>query len=409
MKIVSWNVNGFRSSLKSGFLDWFKAEDPDVLSLQEIRVEWARARPDDAATELSAKHDVCWFPARRRRATRARRRWRARASGFTHTKGLGSPEVRRRGAHRGERAPGLHLRRGVLPQRLGGARAPAFKRRFSKDLTEAHGEAPRRGEHAVVVGDMNVAPEEIDLANPKSNRGSPGFTDEEREDFRGYLKAGLRDVLRERHPGEKGLYSWWSQRGGARAKNVGWRIDIFLVSEGLAAKVTRREDPRRREGLRPLPDLPRPRRLISETGSYRWGPGRCYDPPQQRQCFVEEPGSPCVGPIGVGKSTLAAVVARRTGAPASCPSASATTPSLKRFYEPGGIQRWGFQTEVSFLTQRVDQVREIAAAARRGRVGGDRLRAAAEPHLREDHRRPAGVRRSGSACRSSRPCWRCPS
>jgi exodeoxyribonuclease-3 len=84
---------------------------------------------------------------------------------------------------------------------------------------------------------MNVAPEEIDLANPKSNRGSPGFTDEEREDFRGYLKTGLRDVLRDRHPGEKGLYTWWSQRGGARAKNVGWRIDIFLVSQGLAAKV----------------------------------------------------------------------------------------------------------------------------------------------------------------------------
>ena len=76
---------------------------------------------------------------------------------------------------------------------------------------------------------MNVAPEEVDLANPKTNRGSPGFTDEEREDFRTYLKAGLRDVLRDRPPGEKGLYSWWSQRGGARAKNVGWRIDMFLM------------------------------------------------------------------------------------------------------------------------------------------------------------------------------------
>jgi exodeoxyribonuclease-3 len=85
---------------------------------------------------------------------------------------------------------------------------------------------------------MNVAPEEIDLANPKTNRKNPGFTDEEREDFRGYLSAGMRDIFRERHPGEKGLYTWWSQRGGARAKNVGWRIDLFLVSDALVPHVT---------------------------------------------------------------------------------------------------------------------------------------------------------------------------
>ena len=97
-----------------------------------------------------------------------------------------------------------------------------------------HGE----GRQLLVAGDMNVAPEEIDLARPKDNVGNPGFTPEEREDFRGYLETGLVDVLRERNPGVPGLYTWWSQRGGARAKNVGWRIDHILASRALLARVT---------------------------------------------------------------------------------------------------------------------------------------------------------------------------
>ena len=94
------------------------------------------------------------------------------------------------------------------------------------------------GDEVILVGDMNVAPEELDLAWPKDNTKSPGFTPEEREDFKLYLEAGLGDVLRERHPGEPGLYTWWTARGGARERNVGWRIDLFLASRPLLARVT---------------------------------------------------------------------------------------------------------------------------------------------------------------------------
>ncbi len=237
MKIISWNVNGFRSALKSGFLDWFKREDPDVLNLQEVRVEWEEL---DLFTrdELTARHEVCWFPAASKKGYSGTATLVRRGLGFTHTKGMGVPEVDAEGRIIVSRGPAFTFIAGYFPNASAELVRLPFKRQFAKDLAALMRARHAAGERLVVVGDMNVAPEEIDLANPKTNRKNPGFTDEEREDFRGYLKEGMVDILRARHPTEKGLYSWWSQRGNARAKNVGWRIDIFLVSEGLVPAVT---------------------------------------------------------------------------------------------------------------------------------------------------------------------------
>lgn len=236
MKIVSWNVNGFRSALKAGFLEWFKAADPDLLNLQEIRVEWNEL---DLFTQkaLTEHHDVCWFPATSKKGYAGAATLSRKGLGFAHQKGLGVKDYDDEGRIVVSAHPAFTFVAGYFPnaaQEL--ARLP-FKRKFSKDLTAFMKKRHAANEKLVVVGDMNVAPEEIDLANPKTNRKNPGFTDEEREDFRTYLKEGLVDVLRERRPGEKGLYTWWSQRGSARAKNVGWRIDIFLVSRDLVPKV----------------------------------------------------------------------------------------------------------------------------------------------------------------------------
>ncbi len=236
MKIVSWNVNGFRSSLKTGFLDWFEAADPDLLSLQEVRVEWEEL---DLVTRdlLTRKHEVCWFPASSKKGYSGSATLSRKGLGFKHTKGIGIEAYDVEGRMIVSEAPGLTFIAGYFPNASAGLVRLPYKRAFAQDLAKLCKDRVARGENVVVVGDLNVAPEEIDLANPKSNRMTAGFTDEEREDFRGYLAAGLRDVFRERHPGEKGLYTWWSQRGAARAKNVGWRIDIFLVSEGLVGKV----------------------------------------------------------------------------------------------------------------------------------------------------------------------------
>ena len=237
MKIVSWNVNGIRSALKGTFLDWFKATDPDVLSLQEIRAEWAEL---DLFTqgELSAHHDVCWFPATSKKGYAGSATLTRKKLGFTHTKGLGIPAYDVEGRMVVSEHPAFTLVAGYFPNAATELARLPYKRKFSRDLAAFVRARHAAGKPVVVVGDMNVAPEEIDLANPKTNRKNPGFTDEEREDFRAYLKEDLVDVFRERHPGEPGLYTWWSQRGAARAKNVGWRIDIFLVSRPLASKVT---------------------------------------------------------------------------------------------------------------------------------------------------------------------------
>ncbi|MDE6853428.1 MAG: exodeoxyribonuclease III, partial [Muribaculaceae bacterium] len=91
----------------------------------------------------------------------------------------------------------------------------------------------------IICGDMNVAHTEIDLANPKSNRQNPGFSDEERACMTRLLSSGFSDTFRKLHPDDTGAYSWWSYRGRAREKNVGWRIDYFIVSDRLMPKVTR--------------------------------------------------------------------------------------------------------------------------------------------------------------------------
>lgn len=237
MKIISWNVNGLRSAIKSGFLDWFKATDPDVLNLQEIRVEWDEL---DLFTQqtLTAHHDVCWFPAKSKKGYSGAATLTRKGLGFKHSPGFGHKAYDDEGRIVVSTSPAFTFIAGYFPNAAAELVRLPFKRKFAKDLTAFMRARHKAGEKLVVVGDMNVAPEEIDLANPKTNRKNPGFTDEEREDFRGYVKEGLVDVFRARHPGEKGHYSWWSHRGGARAKNVGWRIDIFLVSEGLVEKVS---------------------------------------------------------------------------------------------------------------------------------------------------------------------------
>lgn len=236
MKIVSWNVNGFRSSLKAGFLDWFEATKPDVLSLQEVRVEWEEL---DFATrdELTRKHEVSWFPARSKKGYSGSATLTRKGLGFKHTQGVGTEAYDVEGRLIVSEGQGFTFIAGYFPNASTGLVRLPYKRAFAQDLAKNMKARVARGENVVVVGDMNVAPEEVDLANPKTNRTNPGFTDEEREDFRAYLAAGMKDVFRDRHPGEKGLYTWWSQRGAARAKNVGWRIDIFLVSEGFVPKV----------------------------------------------------------------------------------------------------------------------------------------------------------------------------
>ena len=237
MRFYTWNVNGFRSVLKQGFMAWLEQADPDVLSLQEIRAEWDQLDLG-VRRELEAAFDVAWFPSASKKGYAGSASLTKRELGFTHAKGLGIDAYDREGRVVVSSRNDLVFVGGYFPNASSGLVRLPYKRQFARDLAafvEArHGE----GRQVIVTGDMNVAPEEIDLARPRDNRMNPGFTDEEREDFRLYLAAGLHDVLRERNPSAPGLYTWWTARGGAREKNVGWRIDHFLVSTALLDRVT---------------------------------------------------------------------------------------------------------------------------------------------------------------------------
>jgi exodeoxyribonuclease III len=236
VKLYSWNVNGFRASLKRGFMSWFDKVDPDFLSLQEVRCDWADVEPA-VRNRIEKSHDLCWFPSTRRRGYAGSASLWRRGLGFTCTPGLGIPAYDDEGRLVVTRRGRLTIIAGYFPNASEGLVRLPYKRQFSLDLAHILEERHARGEQLVLAGDMNVAPEPIDIARPKANVGNPGFTPEERADFKLYLAAGMVDVFRERNPGVPGLYSWWSQRTGARERNIGWRIDLFLVSAFLVPRV----------------------------------------------------------------------------------------------------------------------------------------------------------------------------
>lgn len=238
MKLISWNVNGFRAVLKQGFMDWLEQADPDVVNLQEIRADWDQVDLG-VRRELEAAFDICWFPAVAKKGYAGSATFSKRELGFQHTPGLGIEAYDREGRIIVSTRGDLTFIAGYFPNASAGLVRLPFKRQFAKDLTAVIRARQALGQQLIVTGDLNVAPEEIDLARPKDNRLSPGFTDAEREDFRGYLAEGLVDILRDRNPGVPGLYTWWTARGGAREKNVGWRIDQFLVSRPLVDQVAR--------------------------------------------------------------------------------------------------------------------------------------------------------------------------
>lgn len=236
MRLTSWNINGFRAVLKRDFMGWLERSSPDFLNLQEIRSNWEEVDPG-VRRELESVYDICWFPSTRKKGYAGAASLSRKGLGFVHTPGIGIEDYDCEGRMIVSRRPGLTVIAGYFPNASEGLVRLPFKRQFARDLSAFIAECHARGERLVVVGDMNVAPEPIDLARPKSNETSPGFTPQEREDFRLYLAQGLVDVFRERNPGVPGLYTWWSHRSGAREKNVGWRIDIFLLSAALVERV----------------------------------------------------------------------------------------------------------------------------------------------------------------------------
>ena len=229
MKLISWNVNGLRACMGKGFLEFVAEQQPDMLCLQETKMQQGQAD-----VPLEGGYHEYWDS--------AEKKGYSGVALFTKTEpqsvtlGLGIDEHDHEGrvitADYGE----FYLVTVYTPNAQDGLKRLDYRMRwedaFRDYLCRLDKEKP-----VIVCGDMNVAHNEIDLKNPKSNRGNAGFTDEERQKFTVLLESGFADSFRMLYPDRADAYTWWSYMFKARERNTGWRIDYFLVSARLVPSV----------------------------------------------------------------------------------------------------------------------------------------------------------------------------
>ncbi len=231
MKIVTWNVNGLRAILKKGFLDWVRTETPDVLCLQEIK-----ARPEQIADEERNVdgYEILWNPAERPGYSGVAT-WLRRAARDVEF-GLADPRFDPEGRVIRTRHDGFFLYNVYFPNGQRGQERVAYKLDFYARLLEICDRLHAAGENIVITGDFNTAHMPIDLRNPKENENTSGFLPEERAWVDHFISHGFVDVYRRLYP-DRVQYTWWTYRVNARQRDIGWRLDYFLVSEALLPRV----------------------------------------------------------------------------------------------------------------------------------------------------------------------------
>lgn len=239
MRLVSWNVNGIRSALKKDFAAWLEADQPDLLGLQESRVKPEQLPKDfqELLTELGYR--TIWSWAEKAGYSGTALFLRGEGELFT---GLGHLDPSLAEWDREGRVTGWsHGRRILLNVYFpnGGASEERlrYKLDFYADFQRLCEDLVLKGRELIVCGDLNTAHREIDLARPQANRKLSGFLPIECAWVDGFLAGdrgpGMIDSFRHFHPEQEGAYSWWTFRAGARARNVGWRLDYFFVSPSL--------------------------------------------------------------------------------------------------------------------------------------------------------------------------------
>lgn len=229
MKFISWNVNGLRACLGKGWQDFFNAEDADFFCLQETKLQEGQVTLDLPG------YTQFWNSAEKKGYSGTA--IFAKEAPLSVTYGVGVPELDTEGRLITLEYPGFYLITCYTPNAQRElARIDhrmTWDEAFRAHLTKLDAAKP-----VIVCGDLNVAHQEIDLKNPKSNRNNAGFSDQERESFNKTLSLGFTDTFRHLNPDATGAYTWWSYMFKAREKNAGWRIDYFLVSDRLKDNIT---------------------------------------------------------------------------------------------------------------------------------------------------------------------------
>jgi len=225
-KIISWNVNGIRACIKKGFVNFVKNNDADIFCLQEVKAD--KLVFDEIFKNFKGYLIQCFCPKKGYSGTAVF----SKIKPYKVDLGLGVKKFDEEG-----RVITFYFEKFILinsyfPNARRGLERLPFKREFNREMLRYWNKLKKENKNIIVCGDFNVAHKEIDLTNPKQNRKNAGFTMEEREDMDKFIKNGFIDSFR-KFNSEAGNYTWWSYRYNARLKNIGWRIDYFLVSEAL--------------------------------------------------------------------------------------------------------------------------------------------------------------------------------
>ena len=236
MNIYSWNVNGIRSALKKGFGDWFKSTAPDILCLQEVRAEEEQA--DDL--QVPDGYYTFWNSCKRKKGYSG-------VAVFSQIEpdavnyGFDIEEFDEEGRVLQLVFPDWVLNSIYFPNGGSGDDRLDYKLRFYDAFLENSMRWVKDGKHVLTVGDYNTCHKAIDIARPEENENVSGFLPIERAWMDKYVDSGFVDTFRTLHPDTREAYSWWSNRGGARARNVGWRLDYAFVDQTLMQNVVSSE------------------------------------------------------------------------------------------------------------------------------------------------------------------------
>ncbi|MDR4184744.1 exodeoxyribonuclease III [Bacillus subtilis] len=229
MKLISWNVNGLRAVMrKMDFLSYLKEEDADIICLQETKIQ-------DGQVDLQPEgYHVYW--------NYAVKKGYSGTAVFSKQEplqviyGIGVEEHDQEGRVITLEFENVYVMTVYTPNSRRGLERIDYRMQWEEALLSYILELDQK-KPVILCGDLNVAHQEIDLKNPKANRNNAGFSDQERGAFTRSLEAGFVDSFRHVYPDLEGAYSWWSYRAGARDRNIGWRIDYFVVSERLKEQI----------------------------------------------------------------------------------------------------------------------------------------------------------------------------
>lgn len=227
-KLISWNVNGIRACAGKGFLDFFRQADADVFCLQETKLQAGQLELD-----LPGYYQYWNYAEKKGYSGTA---LFTRQEPLSVTYGIGIPEHDREGRVITAEFPDYYVVTCYTPNSQNELARLDYRMEW-EDAWLGYLKGLEERKPVIFCGDLNVAHQEIDLKNPKTNRKNAGFTDQEREKFTRLLEAGFVDTYRYFYPDQEGVYSWWSYRFKAREKNAGWRIDYFCVSEVLKSRL----------------------------------------------------------------------------------------------------------------------------------------------------------------------------